>query len=1303
MDSIPPLFLHKLLVANRGEIAVRILKTAKRLGILTVAVYTQVDATSPHVSLADEAFALKTPTDTSDNAEYNAARAYADAEDILDVCLKRGVTLVHPGYGFLSENAHFAKLLDARSITLLGPSVKTIEDMGLKHRARVLAVEAGVPVVPGSDGLVTSLAEAEDVATTIGFPVILKATTGGGGMGLVVCRNVEDLHAKFESIRQRAKSLFHDDGVFMEKFFDVSRHIEVQIFGDGCGNVIHMGERECSVQRRHQKIIEESPSPYLVQREGLREQICSAAVQLGKLINYKSAGTVEFIVDDASGNFYFLEMNTRLQVEHGVTEMLHPGLDIVELMILQGVYERASKISRVPVGLPEDKLDQDKYAHPTPNSHSIEIRVYSENPANNFTPSPGVLQLVQFPDSADGVRIDTWVETGTSISPYYDPLIAKVIVKKETREEAIRYLLALLEPQPKDTGSQALIVQGPPNNLEFLTQVLRSQTFGVGRATTEWIDSGGLAYTPNAMTIVSPGLSTSVQSLPVRDIGLGIPPSGPMDPLALQAANCLVGNPFECEGLELVIPPKNAGRTSGLSLNAIFHIRAVVAVTGADAGVQVNGEDVATWSRIVVPPGGKLTIGSLRGDGSGFRAYLAVLGGFPGVPVYLGSKSTSMGSGGYQGRNLQAGDFLQILPVSDAQSNLPSIPNTLIPEYPTEWTLYSLSGPHDDTEYLTDVGIEAFYTRMWKVSTASNRMGIRLEPILEGDASDTPILQWARQNGGEGGSHPSNILDNGYARGSVNLNGDTPVILTKEGPSMGGYVCVSTLASADQWKLGQLRPGHRLQFKRIAYNDAMKLQEHTNKWLETVLALSSGFNASPVGLLSFNPSDDNFSRDPKLHTIPAIDLKPKVVFRQAGDSAILVEYGDMTLDFAVRARIHGLETALRKLELAGIKELAPCIRSTMVHYDPQQISQAEVLSSLICIEESLPDSVTDMEFPGRKLTFPIVLDDKWNTEALVKYMRSIRDQAVYLPSNAEYLARNNGVEGGKEEALRLLVSSPWLVFGVGFYLACPFLVPVDPRCRLVGQKMNPSRTYTPRGAVGIAGLVAAIYPVESPGGYQLFGRTLPTWQPWGKGPNFAPDKPWVLKPFDQVVFNPVPEAAYHYLEHDFDSGEYEFKELIPCCLLHTYDDADFNYQIEDVIFSMKEYLEFVSSIQDEVSNFKERQVKGVASEEAHEQVLLKKWQTSQHKDHGPSTSEGTMPETANFVCASLAGTVWKVNIAVDDIVTSADQVIVILEAMKTEIPITAGEENVGLKVSGIVKSEGTTVEAGDKLIFFSEN
>ncbi|KAI8976308.1 urea carboxylase [Trametes punicea] len=1206
---------HKLLVANRGEIAVRILRTARRLRIPTVAIYTRSDATAPHVVLADEAVALR----ADDEDPVSNARGYLDADAIVAVCRERGVTLVHPGYGFLSENERFARMVVSAGVTWLGPRPETIEAMGLKHRARELAVEVDVPLVPGSKSLLRDVEEAVELANAIGYPVMLKSTAGGGGMGLVVCSSAEELRVRFASTQARAQTLFHNDGVFIERYYPAARHVEVQVFGDGQGRAIHMGERECSVQRRHQKVIEEAPSPFMLRRPAIQQKMWAAAVRLAEHVKYGSAGTVEFLVDDATGEFFFLEMNTRLQVEHPVTEQINPGLDIVELMILQGIAKRNGGVLNHPA------FDQRLYAisREERKSHAIEVRVYCENPAAQFKPCPGVLQRVDIPEH-DWLRVETWVETGTTITPYFDPLACKLIVTGSNRSEAIAQLSRVLAEAK---------IYGPPNNIPYLRAICESETFQKGAATTTFLDT--FAYTPSALTVLSGGLETTVQDYPGRRIGLGIPRSGPMDSFAFRVANVLVGNDPGTEGLELTL--------TGCRL--VFHTTAVIAVTGAAVKVTVDGRDVPMWESVVVPAGGKLVIGNAKG--TGMRAYLAIRGGLPEIPTYLGSKSTSMGLGGYQGRALTAGDQIALADSSPRPSDPSSpiaLPASLIPAYPTDWTIHVLPGPHCDPTFITPRGIAEFFATKWTVSAASNRMGVRLEG---------PRIEWARATGGEGGSHPSNILDNGYALGTVNVNGDTPVILTNEGPDMGGYVCVCTVASAELWKLGQLRAGSTVQFRRISHEQAVDLlrrEQDAMKGLMGRAKSASSPNATPM------PELNDLPNDPRLHEVPA-DLstaRPSVIFRQAGDSAILVEFGEMTLDFMIRARIHAFETEVKRRSLPGVWFLAPCIRSTMVHFDPLLTSQSALLDALVDVEASLPASVESLTFPGRKITFPVVLDDKWNREALEKYMRSIRDKAVYLPSNIEYLARNNGLNSA-EEALRLLVSTEWLVLGVGFYLACPFLVPIDPRCRLVGQKMNPSRTYTPRGAIGIAGIVAAIYPIESPGGYQLYGRTLPPWQTWGKGKDFSPNTPWLLRPFDQVAWEVISEDDYVQYETWFDAGQYAFK-------------------IEETVFSMADYGAFVASIADEFKEFKAKQASGVASEEAR----------------------------GDFVASSLTAHVWKIKCAVGDVVRSAEDVLVILEAMKTEVNIEAGEEFVGRRIKGFGRgvAEGATVQAGDPLVYF---
>jgi urea carboxylase len=395
--------LQTVLIANRGEIAVRICRTAKKLGVKTIAIYSEADAASQHVRDADEAVPLPGSNTT----------AYTDGDEIIKIAQEKGAHAIIPGYGFLSENAPFARQVSEAGLVWVGPSPEAIEAFGVKHTARELAAKASVPIVPGTKGLVKDEEEAAKEAGRIGFPVMLKSTAGGGGMGLITCNNVKEVQDGFKMVQSRGQVLFKNPGVFIEKYFPASHHIEVQVFGNGMGQAIHFGERECSIQRRHQKVIEECPSPFVERHPELRQKLGDAAVRLSESIKYGSAGTVEYLVDDKTGDFFFLEMNTRLQVEHGITELCY-DVDLVELMLRQadaqligdGGIEGSTLKRKQPSG---------------PSGAAIEARVYAENPLREYAPSPGLLQKVEWKD-VPGSRVDTWVFTGSRITPNYGTL-----------------------------------------------------------------------------------------------------------------------------------------------------------------------------------------------------------------------------------------------------------------------------------------------------------------------------------------------------------------------------------------------------------------------------------------------------------------------------------------------------------------------------------------------------------------------------------------------------------------------------------------------------------------------------------------------------------------------------------------------------------------------------------------------------------------------------------------------------------------------------------------------------------------
>ena len=395
----------KVLIANRGAIAVRIQRTLKTLGVTSVAVYSEADASARHVLEADEAYRL---------GPAPAAQSYLLGDRIIEIARSCGAQAIHPGYGFLSENPGFAEACEAAGIAFIGPSPSQMRAFGLKHTARELALAQGVPLLPGS-GLLADLAQARAEAARVGYPVMLKSTAGGGGIGMRLVRGDADLAEAFASVQRLASANFKDAGLFIEKFVEQARHIEVQVFGDGRGQVIALGERDCSVQRRNQKVIEETPAPGL--NDAQRAALAATAVRLAQAVDYRSAGTVEFVYDALEQQFYFLEVNTRLQVEHGVTEQVC-GVDLVEWMLK----------------LAAGDLPPLAQIAPTPRGASIQVRLYAEDPAKNFQPCAGLLTQVEFPADA---RVDAWVERGTEVPAWYDPMLAKLIVTAETREAAL--------------------------------------------------------------------------------------------------------------------------------------------------------------------------------------------------------------------------------------------------------------------------------------------------------------------------------------------------------------------------------------------------------------------------------------------------------------------------------------------------------------------------------------------------------------------------------------------------------------------------------------------------------------------------------------------------------------------------------------------------------------------------------------------------------------------------------------------------------------------------------------------------
>ena len=440
---------NKILIANRGEIACRVIRSAKKMGIATVAVYSDADKNAKHVEEADEAIHI---------GPAAASESYLIADKIISACKESGAQAVHPGYGFLSENSNFARALDAEGIVFIGPGIKAIEAMGDKITSKILAEEAGVNVIPGYTDVVKDAAHAVEISSGIGYPVMIKASAGGGGKGMRVAWNDQECEEGFDRATSEAISSFGDGRIFIEKFIEQPRHIEIQVIADTHGNIVTLNERECSIQRRHQKVIEEAPSPFI--DEATRAAMSDQAKALSKAVDYCSAGTVELIVD-AHRNFYFLEMNTRLQVEHPVTEMI-TGLDLVELMIRVAAGEELP-IKQEDVGI---------------NGWSMESRIYAESPFRNFLPSTGRLVRYIPPEQNENVRVDTGVTEGSEISMFYDPMIAKLVTWGETRDQAIDAMGHALDKY---------YIRGVDTNQPFVAAIMAHPRFRAGELTTNFI------------------------------------------------------------------------------------------------------------------------------------------------------------------------------------------------------------------------------------------------------------------------------------------------------------------------------------------------------------------------------------------------------------------------------------------------------------------------------------------------------------------------------------------------------------------------------------------------------------------------------------------------------------------------------------------------------------------------------------------------------------------------------------------------------------------------------------------------
>jgi urea carboxylase len=1060
----------KVLIANRGEIACRVIRTLDKMGIASVAVYSDADAQSAHVTTAGEAIHL---------GPAPVAESYLKGSYIVEAALKSGAEAIHPGYGFLSENPEFAQMCSEAGVVFIGPTPEQMRSFGLKHTARQLAEQCGVPMAPGS-GLLETPEQAMAAANMIGYPVMLKATAGGGGIGMRLCRQESELTEAFATVQRLGRNNFKHAGLYLEKYIQKARHIEVQIFGDGRGNVVALGERDCSAQRRNQKVIEETPAPGI--DEPLRNRLFEAAIKLGKQVGYQSAGTVEFIFDDDAREFYFLEVNTRLQVEHAVTELV-TGLDLVEWMIRQAAGELSL---------------QDFVARPL--GASIQVRLYAEDPSKNFQPSCGVLTEATFPSD---VRVDTWVACGSEVTSFYDPLVAKLIVHAPTRTQAVAEMRSALHQTH---------VAGIETNLAYLRRIVDEPTFIEGRMTTQFLSH--FAFVPPTIDVLKGGTQTTVQDYPGRQgyWAIGVPPSGPMDALAFRLANRIVGNPSEAAGLELTV--------SGPTLR--FNLDGLIAITGADMKATLDGKPIERWTPIRVEAGTTLDFKAVQGPG--VRSYLAFAGGLD-VPQYLGSRATfTLGKfGGHGGRALRGGDVLRVKSVAGGE--FPArLPEALVPQMNSEWEIAVLYGPHGAPDFFTQDDVDMIFATAWKVHHHSDRTGIRLIG---------PHPKWARTDGGEAGLHPSNIHDNAYAVGTIDFTGNLPIILGPDGPSLGGFVCPATIVHGDLWKMGQLKPGDVVRFRCVTQAQARLLEQQQEREIETLAA--SLQPRTPLPHRAPTAMDS-----PVIHRIAQSTGQVAVAYRQDGDKYLLIEYGPLALDLNLRFRVHALMTYLEQHPLPGIIDLTPGIRSLHVHYDSRVLPLSMLMEALVAAETMLPD-VDHIEVPTRIVHLPLSWDDPACQMAIQKYMQVVRSDAPWCPSNLEFIRRINGLRS-IEDVQAIVFAASYLVLGLGdVYLGAPVATPIDPRHRLVTTKYNPARTWTAENSVGIGGAYLCVYGMEGPGGYQFVGRTCQMWNTYRQTTDFTDGKPWLLRFFDQIRFYPVTAAELLKFREDFIGGRAKLK------------------------------------------------------------------------------------------------------------------------------------------------------------------
>ena len=785
---------------------------------------------------------------------------------------------------------------------------------------------------------------------------------------------------------------------------------------------------------------------------------------------------------------------------------------------------------------------------------------------------------------------------------------------------------------------------GITTNLQYLSSFVDRDDYKKGLLCTSMLN--GFMPEEASIEVIDGGIQSTIQDFPGRTgyWGVGVPPCGAMDDYSFRIGNAILGNSFDCAGIELTM----RGGTYK------FRTAVTFCITGADMSAKLDDEPVPMYECITAKAGQILSFGQAE---KGMRTYITIAGGID-VPEILGSRSTfTLGNfGGHQGRALRAGDVIRLNEKHTTDRHY-SLPEKYRPKMTSEWLIGVIPGPHCTKEFLHPDYLENLVNSEFEVNFNSARTGVRL---------NGSIPHWVREDGGEAGLHPSNIHDNAYAIGAMDLTGDQSILLGPDGPSLGGFVCSVCTASAQLWKLGQLHPGDKVKFSLLTLEEAEILKKLEKENINIILNGGTELNEIDV---------ENGGR--LLDSEYPILVKEtkgerfEITIRASGDEYILIEYGEMELNIELRFQVHVLMQELEKKNLPII-DITPGIRSLQIHFDSDRINIKELCRIVLETDKNLPD-LDSITVPSRIVKLPLSWDDPQTQLAAERYMKTVRPNAPWCPSNLEFIRRINGLDS-IENVKKIVFDAKYLVLGLGdVYLGAPVATPVDPRHRLVTTKYNPARPWTPENAVGIGGAYLCVYGMEGPGGYQFVGRTVQMWNLLRSTKSFKEGKPWLLNFFDQLQFYPVSHEELMKMREDFPRGK-------------------FDVEIEDTSFNLGEYKKFLEGIKESAHIFKEHQEKSFEEER-------QRWKdqgldefVSEHEE-SQMPVENDIPEGCRAVVSNMPGSVWKIGAHKGEIVKKGDK-LVIIESMKMEFSIDAPCDGV---VEDIFVNQSEQINAGQSV------